>query len=95
MRSVTHGGDVAAGGDGGRLSRSEQVSGERLGVQARARLGPEIAGAKSVRILDRIAEWRPNGIQRQVDQRHVDEAARAPGFAEGRAAVTPAVRETA
>ena len=55
------------------LNRSEMAPGEKLEVKVRARLGPE----KSVRTLNRIAEWCPEGIRCEAYQRHVEEVARA------------------
>ena len=47
-----------------------------------------------MRILNRIAEWRPDGSRYEADRRLAEEVARALGPAEGKVAVTPAVRET-
>ena len=94
LRSVIHGDDVTTVGDDENLSWFEQALGEKLEVKVRARLGPEKADAKSVRILNRIVEWRPDGIRYEADQRHVEEVVKALGLGESKAAVSPGVRET-
>ena len=41
-------------------------------VKFRARLGPEDKYDKSVRLLNRIIEWTPEGIRYEADQRHAE-----------------------
>ena len=82
LRSAIHGDDIATVGDNGSLSRFERALGGKPEVNVRARLGSARTDAKSARILNRIAEWRLDGIWREADQRHVEEVVRALGLAE-------------
>ena len=59
---MIRGGDIAAIGDDVSLNWFERDLGEKQEVKVRARLGPARTDARAVRILDRIAEWRPGGI---------------------------------
>ena len=43
-----------------------------LEVKFRGRLGPEQRDDKSVRILNRVVEWGPDGIRYEADQRHAE-----------------------
>ena len=89
LRSANHGDDAAVMRDYESLSWFEQALGENLEVGIRARLGPERTEAESVRILNRIVEWRPDGIWYDPNQRHVEAVVQALGLATSKAAVTP------
>ena len=41
-------------------------------IKYRGRLGPDPEDNKSIRVLNRIVEWKPWGIQYEPDQRHAE-----------------------
>ena len=45
---------------------------EGLEVKFRARLGPEDKADKSIRLLNRVISWTPEGIRYEADQRHAE-----------------------
>ena len=90
---MEHGDDTATVGEDASLNWFAIAFGQKLGVKARARVGPKKTEAKCARRLDRSVEWRPGGIRYGAEQRHVGEVAQARGPAEGEAAVAPGGHE--
>ena len=62
LRPAIHGDGIATVGGNESLPPFEEAFGGKLEASVRARPDPEKTGATSVRILNRIAEWRPDGI---------------------------------
>ena len=54
----------------------------------RGRLGPGPSDMKSIRILNRIVEWRKEGILYEADQRHVEICMKEMGLDESSREVT-------
>ena len=43
---------------------------KQFDAKFRGRIGPDIGDDKSIRILNRIVTWCPDGIKYEADQRH-------------------------
>jgi len=72
IRAVVYGDDFTL------LGAEEQLNWFKTEIQLtwaidfKARLGPELTDQKSIRLLNRIVEWTPEGINIEGDQRHAE-----------------------
>ena len=93
LRCVVHGDDFTFLGTDEELNWIEKRFKERYEIKVRGRLGPEDKDDKSIRIINRIIEWRQEGIVYEADQRHAEIIIREMGLAEAGATVgTPGVK---
>ena len=69
---VVHGDDFTVLGDEKQLDWFREQIARRFEVKFRGRLGPEEKDDKSIRILNRVVEWGPDGIRYEADQRHAE-----------------------
>lgn len=72
IKCVVHGDDFTFLGTDDDLSWIQKKMSERYEVKIRGRLGPQAKDDKVIRILNRIVEWGPNGIEYEVGQRHAE-----------------------
>ena len=95
LRVVVHGDDFTVGGFGEELDCFRKRIAEEFEVKFRARLGEEEEDEKSVRILNRVIEWRNNfGLVYEADQRHTEIIIRDLGLdGASKAVLTPGVKE--
>ena len=63
-------------------------------VKFRGRIGPDEGDDKFIRILNRVVEWTPGGIEYEADQRHAEIIVKKLGLEEGAKGVsTPGCRK--
>ena len=62
---------------------------KRFEVKIRGRIGPELGDQKSIRILNRVVEWTPNGSTYEMDQRHPEIIVATLGFQDSKAVSSP------
>ena len=95
LRIVVHGGDFTVGGFAEDLDWFRRMISEKCEVKFRARLGDDPKDEKSVRILNRVLEWRNGfGILYEADQRHGDILVKELGLSsESKSVSTPGVKE--
>ena len=90
IRVVVHGDDFTVLGEASQLDWFRSTISERFEVKFRGRLGPNINDTTSVRHLNRINEWTPEGIRIEADQRHAEIIIDQLGLAESaKIVVTP------
>ena len=54
------------------LNWFRQKISNKFAVNFKARLGPEKEDDKVTRVLNRLVEWKPDGIYYEADQRHAE-----------------------
>ena len=69
---TVHGDDFTLLGSDEDLDWFESMIKEKFEVKVRGRLGPGLSDTKSIRILNRIIEWTPDGLWHEADQRHAE-----------------------
>ena len=71
-RLVVHGDDFIALGIDENLTwyRSQIMS--RFEAKVKGRIGPGKGDLKSMRVLNRVVHWTPQGIKYEADQRHAE-----------------------
>ena len=72
IRVAVHGGDFTVLAERRELDWFRMKMQGRYSVKFRGRLGPGKDDDKSIRILNRIVEWRKDDIRYDVEQRHAD-----------------------
>ena len=72
IRIVIHGDDFTVLGNEVELDWFRERIRSKFEVRFRARLGPEDKDDKSVRLLNRVIEWTPEGIRYEAAQRHAE-----------------------
>ena len=70
VRCVVHGDDFTFLGTDSSLNEVQRCMSSRYEVKVRGRLGPSPKDDKSIRILNRVLEWTPQGLVYEADQRH-------------------------
>jgi hypothetical protein len=95
LRVVVHGDDFTVGGFGEDLDWFRKRISEKFDVKFRARLGEGEKDDKSVRILNRVIEWKDDfGLVYEADQRHAEIIIRDLGLdGTSKAVLTPGVKE--
>ena len=72
VRGEIHGDDFVMGGKRKAADRFKEALCARFEVTHNARLGPKPTDDNSVRILNRVISWTPQGIEMEADQRHAE-----------------------
>ena len=72
LRLVVHGDDFTLLGSTGDLDWFRTQIETRFEVKFRGRIGPEDSDDKSIKLLNRVIEWTPEGIRYEADQRHAE-----------------------
>ena len=72
LRVVVHGDDFTVLGHSEQMDWFREEISKMYVVKFRARLGAEDRDDRAVRILNRIVEWRKEGIWYEPDQRHAE-----------------------
>ena len=72
VRCVVHGDNFTLLGTDTSLNEIQKSMMKRYEVMIRGRLGPGPKDDKSIRILNRILEWTPEGLVYEADQRHAE-----------------------
>ena len=72
IRAVVYGDDFTLLGSEIQLDWFKAEIMKVYAIDFKARLGPEDSDQKSVRLLNRIVEWTPEGINIEADQRHAE-----------------------
>ena len=72
LRVVVHGDDFTVLGPSSQLDWFREQIAARFEVKFRGRLGPESLSSNSIRILNRVVQWTPEGIRYEADQRHAE-----------------------
>ena len=80
IRVVIHGDDFTILGNEIELDWFRERISDKFEVKFRARLGPGGKDDTSVRLLNRVIEWTPQGIRYEADQRHAELIARGMGL---------------
>ena len=80
IRVVIHGDDFTILGNEVELDWFREMISDKFEVKFRARLGPGDKDDKSVRLLNRVIEWTPQGIRYEADQRHAELIAKGMGL---------------
>ena len=93
IRVVIHGDDFTLLGKEEDLNWFKMKINDKFEVKFRGRMGPCPGDDKSVRILNRVVEWRAEGIAVEPDQRHIEIAAQIMGLEESKGASAPGVKE--
>lgn len=90
---VVHGDDFTVLGYESDLDWVREPISSEFEVKFRGRLGPEAGDMKSIRILNRIVEWKEDGIYYEADQRHIDILEQGLGFnARTKQLATPGIK---
>ena len=93
LRVVVHGDDFTALGWEKELDWFRRKISEKFEVKFRGRIGPAEGHKTCIRILNRVAHWRDNGIEYEPDQRHAEIIVAKLGFTgEAKSVSTPGVR---
>ena len=45
---------------------------KKFEVKCQGRIGPGVGDEKSIRILNRVLEWKEDGLHYEADQRHAE-----------------------
>ena len=88
IRCVVHGDDFTVLGWENQLDCFWAKIKEKFQSKHRGRLGPGPSDLKTIRILNRIVEWREEGIVYEADQRHVEICLKEMGLDESSREVT-------
>ena len=72
IRAVIHGDDFTMLGWNSALDWFRQEISKKFVVKFKAKLGPEPTDGKVVRVLNRLVEWKTDGIYYEADQRHAE-----------------------
>ena len=90
---VIHGDDFTALGNAEDLDwYREQVKG-KMSTKVKGRLGPGRKDLKTMRVLNRIVEWKEHSICYEADQRHAEIICEELGFKKGtKGVVTPGIK---
>ena len=72
IRLVVHGDDFTFLCSGDQVSWVKTLMSTRYEIKIRGVLGDEKTDDKSIRILNRLLEWRKSGITYEADPRHVE-----------------------
>ena len=70
IRINIHGDDFTVLAEEDQLDWFRREVSKKFDAIFRGRIGPDIADDKSIRILNRIITWTPEGIRYEADQRH-------------------------
>ena len=89
---MLHGDDVAAVGPEGALEKLKDVLAGKYKVKTEV-LGGGRADKLEVRILNRVVQWRSEGIMLEADPRHIEVIVKDFGLERGNDAATPGDRE--
>ena len=90
---VVHGDDFVSSGSESEIKWLHGKMAGQYEVKIRGILGPEENDQKSIRILNRIVEFQPWGIQYEPDQRHVEGIINDLDLAAANGVNTPGVKE--
>ena len=94
LRVVVHGDDFTVLGYVEDLDWFRRMISEEYEVKFRGRIGPGEDDDKSIRILNRVVEWSPEGIWYEADQRHAEIIVDRMGLSgSGKGVVTPGMRK--
>ena len=96
IRAAIHGDDFTLLGHKQDLDWFRNKIKGKYSVKFRGRLGPGSDDDKSIRILNRIAEWREDSIRYEADQRHAELIVKHLGLGGGnaKAVTTPGQKRT-
>jgi len=72
IRLVVHGYDFTALGYEADLNWYRGLLTSRFEAKVKGRVGPGISDDKSMRVLNRVIHWTPEGIEYEADQRHAE-----------------------
>ncbi len=93
IRAVVHADDFAMLGNCQELDWFKSRIESKLEIKCKERMGEREGDMKSIRILNRIVTWTPDGIEYESDQRHAEIIVKQMGLKPGSKSVAaPAVR---
>ena len=82
IRVGIHGDDFTILGDKESLDWFQKSLAKEFELKVRGIIGPEKTDSKSIRLLNRVFEWTPQGIILEADQRHAEIITKELGFNE-------------
>ena len=89
---MVHGDDFVSLGTAENIKWFHEQMQDAYEVKIRGVLGPEHGDDKRIEILNRIVEWKSDGIHYEGDPRHADAIIQGMGIKGGRAASTPGTK---
>ena len=89
---MIHGDDFTVLGDRLQLDWFRAQIAMRYEVKMRGRLGPSGDDKKSIRILNRVVQWTPEGIRYEADQRHAEIIVQQLGMEKANPVSTPGIK---
>ena len=94
LRTVIHGDDFTTLGYDADLDWYREQVKKRLEIKEKGRMGPAKGDVKTMRVLNRILEWRDNEVRYEPDQRHAEIICQEMGLGKtSKTVVTPGIKE--
>ena len=93
VRIVVHGDDFVVEGTHANLNWVETILAAKYITKVRGILGPQPGDQKSIDILGRVIEWRPNELWWEADPRHVEKIIDEMGLKDGNGTAAPGLKD--